>query len=115
MKNAGEERETSGDREERETFRATPADAVGGRFGPAGGVIYDGPFSGASSAVELRCWRLFGAELMPLLEAALAAQGEAPDRQILKLQHALAELLAAAAPAPDRPLPSGETLSTGPH
>lgn len=43
--------------------------------------------------VELRAWRLFGADVMPFLEAALAAQGDAPDGQLLSLQHSLAELL----------------------
>ncbi len=43
--------------------------------------------------MELRAWRLFGAELMPILEESLAAQGDAPDARILSLQHSLAELL----------------------
>ena len=47
---------------------------------------------------ELRAWRRFGADLMPHLEATLAAQGETPDRQLLSLQHALADLLQATVP-----------------
>lgn len=42
---------------------------------------------------ELRAWRLFGADVMPLLEEALAAQGDAPDARVLSLQHSLAGLL----------------------
>ena len=56
-------------------------------------VLYRGPFSGLNDAMELRAWRLFGADVMPLLEAALAAQGDAPDARLLSLQHSLADLL----------------------
>jgi hypothetical protein len=56
-------------------------------------VVYRGPFSGLNDAMELRAWRLFGADVMPFLEAALAAQGDAPDSRLLSLQHSLADLL----------------------
>lgn len=46
-----------------------------------------------SERAELRAWRLFGADVMPLLERALWAYGETPDPAILSLQHSLAELL----------------------
>ena len=52
------------------------------------------------ASAELRAWRLFGAELMPLLEEALAAQGESPDARTLSLQHSLAELLRSPANTP---------------
>lgn len=47
-----------------------------------------------SSLVELRAWRLLGADLAPQLDRILAAQGDGVDRDLLRLQHALAELRA---------------------
>lgn len=48
---------------------------------------------------ELRAWRLFGAKLAPLLDRILAAHGDHPDPQVLRLQHTLAELLTLTRPS----------------
>jgi hypothetical protein len=63
-----------------------------GRVIPGGLMIFDPPL-----LAELRAWRLLGAELMPHIERLLAAQGDRADRDLVRLQHTLAELLA---PAP---------------
>lgn len=48
----------------------------------------------AAAMTELKTWRLLGADVVPLIERLLAAQGDAPDLTILQLQHCLAELRA---------------------
>lgn len=45
-----------------------------------------------SDRMELRAWRLLGAQLEPLVETALAGAGDRADRQLVSIQHSLAEL-----------------------
>lgn len=51
-----------------------------------------------SNAIELDQWRLIGPRVLDVVNAELARQGDNADRDLIQLQHALAELLQPRAP-----------------
>lgn len=53
--------------------------------------------------LEIKTWRMLGADVAPLLERLLASQGDKPDLQILQLQHSLAEIRARVPNSPPAP------------
>lgn len=73
--------------------RAEHGKMLGGKAAsPAPEHILSTACFGESAGMELKAWRLLGADLSPHLKRILAAQGEGYDRDLLRLQHLLTEL-----------------------